>query len=210
MCSNTPLRVGPDVLKFCASLQHSEASSIYKVMLNNDHCCLQVYHDNEDPGYAQDGRDLNRSRCELNAYRSLQAGGVCQKGVVPRYIGYIDQLDPALYRPHLDHFANDTNKPAGILLEFLPNTESLNWLREIHQTKVLHNDTYPRNILIVRGDPERIVWIDFDVSMSYSESQLQDGRVRMWFEDEIEWAASFGNLLRKDQERGESPNLKYY
>ena len=87
---------------------------------------LSEYHDNEDPGYAQDGRDLNRSRCELNAYRSLQAGGVCQKGVVPRYIGYIDQLDPALYRPHLDHFANDTNKPAGSLLEFLPNTESLN------------------------------------------------------------------------------------
>ncbi|PYI09833.1 hypothetical protein BO78DRAFT_362358 [Aspergillus sclerotiicarbonarius CBS 121057] len=219
-----PLGVGPDVLKFCASLQHSQASSIYEVMLNNDRYCLKVYHDNGDPGYAQDGRDLNRFRCEINAYGNLQVGGVCRKGVVPRYIGYIDQIDPALYRPHLDHFANDINKPRGILLEFLPNTERLNCvnysdnrfqvamqgLKEIHQAKVLHNDPYPRNILIVHGDPERIVWVDFDVSMSYSDSQLQDGRVQMWFEEEIKWAANFGSLLRKDQERGEAPNLKYY
>ncbi|PWY71804.1 hypothetical protein BO94DRAFT_560255 [Aspergillus sclerotioniger CBS 115572] len=213
MHANTSLRVDSDVLEFCTSLQHSEASSIYEVMLNNDRYCLKVYHDNGDPGYAQDGRDLNRLRCELNAYRNLQAGGV-----------YVDQLDPALYQPHLDRFANDINKPGAILLEFLPKTESLNCvnysndcfkvamqgLKEVHQAKVLHNDPYPKNILIVHGDPERIVWVDFDVSMSYSDSQLQDSRVRIWFEDEIEWAASFGNILRKDQERGEPPNLEYY
>ncbi|KAE8150943.1 hypothetical protein BDV25DRAFT_171838 [Aspergillus avenaceus] len=166
----TPLRVGPDALKFNTSIQHSKASSVYEVTLNNDRYCLKVYHDNGDPGYAPDGRDLNRLRCELNAYRNLQIGGVCQKGVVPRYI---------------DHFANDINKPGGILLGFLSNTESFNCVNYSHLD-------------------------DFDIAMSYSDSQLQDGRVQMWFEDEIEWAASFGNLLRKDQERGESPNLKYY
>ncbi|RAL01436.1 uncharacterized protein BO80DRAFT_454817 [Aspergillus ibericus CBS 121593] len=226
MHANTanPLRVDPDILKFCASLQHSEASSIYKVMLNNNHYCLKVYHENGDPGHAQDGRDLNRFRCELNAYRNLQAGGVCQKGVVPRYFGYIDQLDPASYRPYLDNFMNDKNKPRGILLELLPNTDSLNCvnyskdrfeiamqgLKEIHQVKVLHNDPYPKNILIAHGDPERIVWADFDISTSYSDSQLQDGRVQTWFEEEFMWAESFGTLLRKDQERGEPPNLNYY
>lgn len=54
------------------------------------------YHNNGDPGFADNGRDLNRFRCEFSAYQNLSAHGVCEKGVVPRYYGHVDQLDPGI------------------------------------------------------------------------------------------------------------------
>ena len=37
--------------------------------------------------------------------------------------------------------------------------ESLDW---VHKALILHNDLCPRNILVVPGDPERVLVIDFD------------------------------------------------
>lgn len=83
------------------------------------------FHDNGNPGFTKKGRDLNRFRCELNAYRNLQSFGVCERGAVPRYYGYVE-LDRAKFQPHLSHFADDTHSPSAILLEYLPDTEELN------------------------------------------------------------------------------------
>ncbi|PYI29651.1 hypothetical protein BP00DRAFT_427270 [Aspergillus indologenus CBS 114.80] len=157
-----------DDLTICKSLQHSEASSVYEVMLKNgknDRYCLKVYHDNGEHGYSKKGRDLYRFRCELNAYRNLRLHGVCQNGVVPYFYGYFNELDPALYRPYLNHFENDVYKPKAILPEYLPNAEGLNCLNysdqrfeiairglsKIHEAHVLHYDVYPKNILLVPG-----------------------------------------------------------
>ncbi|EIT75419.1 hypothetical protein AO1008_08278 [Aspergillus oryzae 100-8] len=122
-------------------------------------------------------RDLNRFRCETNAYEKLLASGVCERSIVPKFHGCINEVDPAAFHPALRHFAQDTFKPRGILLEYLPNAESLNCvnysdtlypqaiegMKEIHKAGVHHQDIYPRNILLVRGNPDRLVWSDFDV-----------------------------------------------
>lgn len=63
---------------------------------------------------------MNHFRCEFSAYRNLSSFGVCEKGVVPRYYGHIDQLDPGQFRPHLDHH------PKAMIFEYLPNAESIN------------------------------------------------------------------------------------
>ena len=49
------------------------------------------FHDNGDPGYTRKGRDLNRFRCELNAYHNLREFGVCDRGFVPAFYGHIDR-----------------------------------------------------------------------------------------------------------------------
>jgi serine/threonine protein kinase len=109
---------------------------------------------------------LNRFRCELNGYRNLHSFGVCERGFVPYYYGYIDRLDPTKFRPRLTHFANDLHDPRGILLEYLQETEELNCvnysdcrfqitihgLREIHGALIQHRDIYPKNILIAREE----------------------------------------------------------
>ncbi|GMF76932.1 unnamed protein product [Aspergillus oryzae] len=38
-------------------------------------------------------------------------------------------------------------------------------IQQIHLALIEHNDPYPKNILIVPDDPERFVWIDFDVAI---------------------------------------------
>ncbi|OOF93634.1 hypothetical protein ASPCADRAFT_398607 [Aspergillus carbonarius ITEM 5010] len=191
------LTIDPDTLQICQSLRHSEASSIYEVKLHNNRYCLKVYHNNGDPGYSRKGRDLNRFRCELKAYRNLQQSGVCEKGL---------------------------NQPTAILLEYLLDAEELNCvnyserqfqrvmegLDDIHRAGVLHYDVYPKNILIVRGPPERVVWIDFDVAMSYSDAEPMDHRAQEYCKFETDLASSFGDLLREDQKQGLLPNTKYY
>ncbi|PYH77483.1 hypothetical protein BO82DRAFT_368406 [Aspergillus uvarum CBS 121591] len=47
-------------------------------------------------------------------------------GVGPYFYGYLDELDPALYRFHLKYSENNAYKPKAILLECLPSTEGLN------------------------------------------------------------------------------------
>lgn len=144
---------------------------------------LKLFHDNGDPGYTEKGRDLNRFRCELNAYKKLFASGVCARSFVPKFYGYINRMDPAAFHPAFQHFSQDKLKPRAILLEYLPNAESLNsinysdtlypqaieGMKEIHRAGVHHRDIYPKNLLLVRGDPDRLVWIDFDVSTTFTD-----------------------------------------
>lgn len=151
------------------------------VSLDGNSLTLQQYHDNGDPGITEKGRDLNRFRCELNAYKNLASLGVCEKGLVPRCYGYIDQLDPKEYRPYFDHFLHDLYNPKAIIFEYLPNAESLNCvnyskqrfqmvidgLKEIHKAFIHHHDIYPRNMLLVPGSPERMLWVDFDVAITF-------------------------------------------
>ncbi|RAH67094.1 uncharacterized protein BO66DRAFT_422433 [Aspergillus aculeatinus CBS 121060] len=211
MCNTCtdPFSLSTNAFTICKLLQSSDASSIYEVRLNNDNnkrYCLKVYHDNGDPGYSKKGRDLNRFRCELKAYKNLRLHGA------------------SLYRPHLNHFENDVYKPKAILLEYLPDAEGLNCLNysderfeiamrgldDIHRAHVLHHDVYPKNILVVPGNPERVVWVDFDVAMTYPDAQTMATQARESCEFETDLAQSFGDLLREDQKQGLPPNTKFY
>jgi hypothetical protein len=34
-----------------------------------------------------------------------------------------------------------------------------------------YNDPYPRTVLIVPGNPERVVWIDFDIAINFGSGR---------------------------------------
>jgi serine/threonine protein kinase len=155
------------------------------------------------------GRGLNRFRSELNAYRNLQYFGLCERGVVPRYYGYVNRLDPANFRPHLNHFADDMYSPSAIFLEDLQDAEELNsvnysdsriqtaicGLDEIHRALIQRRDIYTKNILIIPGPPERIVWIDFDVAVTFPNKEAMSWQVDVSCKCEVEFAKSIGDHL---------------
>ncbi|KAJ5697247.1 serine/threonine protein kinase [Penicillium malachiteum] len=213
--------IDPSRVQISRKIACSDASTIFEVDLDGQKCLMKVFHDNGDPGYTARGRDLNRFRCEFNAYEKLFASGVCDSGFVPKYYGHIDRLDPATFYPHLQHFARNIFKPNAILFEYFPNAESLNCvnyseslftqaiegLKEIHKAGVHHRDIYPKNLLFVRGTPDRLVWIDFDVSTTFTDDD-PDGLARC--EYEVSLMEGLGELLRDDQAEGLPPNTKFY
>ncbi|KAJ5124085.1 serine/threonine protein kinase [Penicillium bovifimosum] len=196
----------PSNIHIIREIWRSDASSIFEVDLDGQQYALKLFHDNGDPGYAENGRDLNRFRCELNAYKKLVTAGVCTRGFVPKFYGYIDRMDPAAFHPALQSFAHDKLKPRAILLEYFPNAESLNCvnysdalypqaiegMHEIHRAGVHHEDIYPKNLLLVHENPDRLVWIDFDVATTFTDlgpEQLARG------DHEIALVKGFGEAL---------------
>ncbi|KAK2767690.1 hypothetical protein FQN54_003848 [Arachnomyces sp. PD_36] len=221
------LRIEIDLMKveFIKELKASEASSIFHVECDGEPRVLKVFHNNKDPGYADDGvRDLNRARCEIRAYCRLKQSGVCDQGYVPQFYGYTLSLNPAAHTPHLDTFLRDSGLPSGILIEYLPNPSLMNCvtyseermakavdsIRQIHSALIEHNDSYPKNILIVPGEPERVMWIDFDVAITYPDKASVGERERGWIDFEFKCVESFGTKLAEDQKQGLPPNTKYY
>lgn len=214
----------PSSLRIRKELKSSEASSIFEVELHGHRHAMKVvscpqcftrsllntqFHDNGDPMFTKKGRDSNRFRCELRAYRNPGLFGICEQGLVPYYYGYIDQLDPASFQPHLNHFMNDSYAPKAILLEYLQDTEELNCvnysddrlqaavvgLKGIHSALIHHRDVYPKNILIVHGSLERVDWIDSDVAVTFDPGKPMGSQGEEHCNHEIELMESFGELL---------------
>ncbi|KAK2758953.1 hypothetical protein FQN54_003051 [Arachnomyces sp. PD_36] len=212
-------------VEFISLLKESEASSIFHVNYHDEPRVIKAFHNNEDPGYAGDGvRDLNRTRCEIRAYCRLKSSKVCDEGFVPEFYGYMSAVDPALWT-HLSVFQNDIDHPSVIMIEYLPNPIPMNsvtfskerfekvnvGIERINSALVEHNDPYPKNVLIVPGEPERVVWIDFDVAIVYPADESYMGeRERGWFKLEAERVKSYGTMLEEDQKNGLPPNTKYY
>ncbi|KAM5457632.1 hypothetical protein MaudCBS49596_000830 [Microsporum audouinii] len=212
-------------IQYIKELKRSEASSILHVKYGGKPRVLKVFHNNKDPGYADDGvRDLNRARCEIRAYCRLKQFGLCDQGYVPQFYGYTLCLDPAAHTPHLDVFKRDAGLPSAILIEYLPDPSPLTCvnyskermakgvegIKQIHSALIEHNDSYPKNIVIVPGDPERVLWIDFDVAITYPDSTYIGDKERGWINFETECVESFGLMLENDQKQGLPPNTKYY
>ncbi|KAL1966270.1 hypothetical protein VTN77DRAFT_4623 [Rasamsonia byssochlamydoides] len=154
------LPIDPESICVNREIRRSNASSIFEIEINGTCYAMKVFHDNGDPGFSKKGRVLNRFRCELQAYRNLRLFGVCERGFVPRYYGYIDRLDPTKLQPHLDHFRNDQHNPRAIFLEYFPDAEKLNCvnysdqrfqkaingIKEIHNALIHHHDICPKKI----------------------------------------------------------------
>jgi tRNA A-37 threonylcarbamoyl transferase component Bud32 len=114
---------------------------------------------------------------------------------VPRFYGAFDKLDLKLYQPHLRMFLKDEYPPSAILLEYIPDMQQLHWtnytkermgnfvngLEQIHHAWVEHSDVHPRNMMVVDGDPERAIWIDFDRAQTFDGDDAT--------EDQKEWMA---------------------
>lgn len=124
-------------------------------------------------------------------------------------------LNPTSFAPHLDAFQRDDGLPSAILIEYLPSPLMMNCvtyskermnkaiigIQQIHSALVEHNDTYPKNILIIPGDPERVVWIDFDVAITYPSNTYIGDRERGWIKEETECVKGFGVKLVSSLER---------
>lgn len=137
---------------------------------------------------------------------NLWKHNVCEQGFVPCFYGHIDRIDPSAFLPALQHFTHDKFHPNAILLEYLPNAESLNCenysdacyhqaidgMKHIHNAHVHHRDIYPKNILIVPGAGERMVWVDFDVATTFTNVGPDEQR---YSEYEEALVAGFGDAL---------------
>lgn len=70
----------------------------------------------------------------------------------------------------------------------------LNGIREIHSALVRHRDPKPRNMMVVRDDPERVVWIDFDRAETYNKDQITNEQKHL-LEEEEEIIVNFKECL---------------
>ncbi|KAJ5953208.1 serine/threonine protein kinase [Penicillium verhagenii] len=216
-----PSQIRVTTIHIIREITHSVPSSIFEVDMEGKRYALKLFHDHGEAGSQERGHDSHRFDRERNAYEKLHASGVCARNFVPKYYGYIDRLDPEAFHPAFDHFAQDMFKPRGILIEYFPNVETLNCMnysdalysqaiegmRDIHRAGVQHNDIFPRNILVVSGDPDRLVWVDFDLATTFTNSGPED---LISCNSAMELVRLFGAALSNDQAEGLPPNTKYY
>src|SRR5271154_5509458 len=157
------------------------------------------YHYQAPASYDSPDRDVNIFRCERDAYRRLKAKGFCKRGVIPDFYGVIEWIEPREWGPHLDMFLDDSWSPSAVLIEYVaemhqmdPSTFSKSRLAslrailgEFHEAKVFHSDADPRNIMVVSGKPDRVLWIDFDSAQTLPENKPLTPMQQEWVEMEI-------------------------
>lgn len=124
--------------------------------------------------------------------------GLCDRGIVPNYLGSVRKFDPSLCNPHLKMFLDDEYLPSAIFLEYIPGLEMISvhnytqqrmnnfveGIREIHKALVRHRDPKPRNMMVVTDTPERVVWLDFDRAETFDTSQITVEREDLLKEEE--------------------------
>lgn len=147
--------------------------------------CMQ-YRNQRLPG-VNPQREYSLFLCESRAYRRLEEKGLCKRGVVPQFYGVIRNMKPSSWADHLHMFCGDELLPNAVLLEYIPNMQMMDVpyfkselldkleriLKDIHVAGVLHDDPYPRNMMVVpgtSGTPDRVLWIDFDRAQTYPVS----------------------------------------
>ncbi|OAX81628.1 hypothetical protein ACJ72_04027 [Emergomyces africanus] len=205
--------IDPSEVTFKRNLFSSEFSEIFLVDIRNKTCVMKVHHDNGPVKHASRDRETNIHICESAAYRRLMEHGLGDRGIVPQFYGTIEQMDLSRYQPHLNMFLEDKNPPSAILLEYIQNMEMLyphnftkelgeafiRGIREIHSALVQHCDAKPRNMMIVRGDRERVVWLDFDRAQTYHAESLTE-RQRGFIEEEEIIVSQLADLLQRTKE----------
>jgi serine/threonine protein kinase len=125
---------------------------------------------------------------------------LCDDGLVPQCYGFTDFPDwnPALGCPsnpmpnQLDpwkFFRNDVKSPMALFLEYFPDMKHLSFynltadvanaalsiLTRIHEAHILHNDFFPRNILVSRNG--RVVVVCIVPSFTWSGLIQNDPKV---------------------------------
>ncbi|KAK2768402.1 hypothetical protein FQN54_000257 [Arachnomyces sp. PD_36] len=191
--------------KFCA---------IFLVDVRGKTCVMKVHH-GRGPRlpYENKLRQQNHHICESTAYQRLAESGIAGR-VTPQFYGVIENIDPALCEPHLQPFAEDEYPPNAILLEYIPDMEELHWtnytekrmrnfisgIKEIHDVLIEHSDLYPRNMMVVKGDPERAIWLDFDRAQTFAGPITE--REESWIETERRIAEEISILMRDDHAAG--------
>ncbi|KKK19016.1 hypothetical protein ARAM_007163 [Aspergillus rambellii] len=202
-------KLSPSDINFKHQLSCSRFSALFLVAIQDVTYILKVHHGRGPKQYYESThRETDIHTCEVTAYRRLQKYALCKRGIVPQFYGTIDNLDPKLYQPHLKVFLRDEYPPNGILLEYIPNMQTLHWtnytkermenfikgLKEIHAAKVEHSDIHPRNMMIVDGDPKRAIWIDFDRAQTFDIGHITEEQ-QEWLDFEDDLVTEMGVLM---------------
>ncbi|EGC44296.1 conserved hypothetical protein [Histoplasma capsulatum var. duboisii H88] len=175
--------VEPHEVIFREVLKRSEFSVVFLVVIRDTTCVMKVYHDHGPLIVTSRYRETNIHTCEVSAYRRLKEKGLCQQGLVPQFYGCIERLQPKLWQPNLSMFMNDELLPNAVLIEYIPEMQMLfldNFTKErmakftegiklIHEARILHYDPKPRNMMVIPGNPDRMLWIDFDRAQTYDD-----------------------------------------
>ncbi|KAJ9258381.1 hypothetical protein DTO271D3_4787 [Paecilomyces variotii] len=215
--------VNPSDVVFFEKLKESKNSVVFKVAVCGKTCVMKVYHTRGPSDCDPPDREIELFICESTAYQRLKAKGLCGRRV-PHFYGTITEIQPTLW-PSLHMFIDDELAPNAILIEHIANMEPIGLsnfsehrlaelshiLEDIHRAKVLHGDPYPRNMTVVPGEQERVLWIDFDSAQTFSEgpgplSPRQD----TWFKEEVEMMEFFVQALAEDYKEGKINRTRPY
>ena len=96
-------------------------------------------------------------------------------------------------------FLGDSSPPNAVLIEYVADMHQMDLstfsksrlaslraiLGEFQEAKVFHGDTDPRNMMVVSGKPDRVLWIDFDSAQTLPENKPFTQRQQEWMESEI-------------------------
>ncbi|KAB8267883.1 hypothetical protein BDV30DRAFT_246187 [Aspergillus minisclerotigenes] len=181
--------LSPSNICFKKQLFSSRFSVIFLVVIGGNEYVMKVHRGRGPKQYYESPhREKNIHKCESTAYKRLQEYGLCDRGMVPKYYGTVDNLDPKLHQPHLKMFLSDQYPPSAVLLEYIPNMQMLHWtnytkkrmenfirgLHKIHEARVEHSDIHPRNMMIIEADPDRAIWIDFDRAQTFDLDHIRE------------------------------------
>ncbi|GAD94193.1 hexokinase family protein [Paecilomyces variotii No. 5] len=170
--------------------------------------------------YAPTNREKDIYTCESTAYKCLHDTGLCGRGIVPKFYGVIESLDPKLCQPHLKMFLNDEYFPNAIVLGYIPDMRMLHWTnntdtrresfikgtQEIHQTFIQHSDIHPRNMMVVESDPTRAIWIDFDRTQTFDKFRLTE-RLKGWIDFDYEIVKDVLDRMEADAREARNESL---
>ncbi|KAB8267073.1 hypothetical protein BDV30DRAFT_244642 [Aspergillus minisclerotigenes] len=190
--------ITPPEIVFKEKLAMSKFSAIFLVIVQTQLCVMKVHHGRgprED--YEPVDRELDIHVREYTAYCRLKSKGLCGR-VVPNLLGRLRKFDPELYRPHLDNFINDKYLPTALFLQYIPQIEMIHLhyfseermdnlimgIQAIHQALVEHGDPKPRNMTVIKDDPSKVKWIDFDRAEAYTEDTIADRQQGLLAEEE--------------------------
>lgn len=129
----------------------------------------------------------------------------------PDFYGTVENIQPAEWPDELESFGEDELPPNAILLEYLPILHRIDLtnfsekypiqfseiLSGIHSLGILHDDPYPRNMVIVKGEnggDGRAMWIDFDSSMTIPLDKMGEWE-QYRFDEEKLIVQQFGEAL---------------
>ncbi|RAL13347.1 uncharacterized protein BO97DRAFT_477223 [Aspergillus homomorphus CBS 101889] len=213
--ASAELKLLPSEVIFLQTLQGSESSTVYKVAVHGMECVMKVFH--ERPREEWDRPDIEVSLCmrEVAAYQRLKEKGLCARGDVPDFYGFMVDIDTTQW-PTLSAFGYDEMSPKAILIEYVPDMKQIDLtnytkarvdklrdiLLEMHDMRIMHNDTYPRNMMICSGEKERVLWIDFDVARLFPEDKPLTERQEEMFAWDVGMMDCFAKAMAADAVEG--------
>ncbi|KAJ5692811.1 hypothetical protein N7462_002234 [Penicillium macrosclerotiorum] len=209
--------VNLEKIEFLKRLFSSDYAVIFLVRVRDLECVMKVHRGRGPRQYYEREGELDIHIHETKAYARLKERGICDRGIVPQYLGSISKFDPSKCQPHLSMFQEDEYLPSALFLEYIPGLEMISLtnytpqrvenlvsgMREIHKALVCHNDPQARNMMIVKDSPDRVVWLDFDRARTFDEDHITEQEEEEYLRAEDRILEEFRVGMEADYQNGE-------